>query len=101
MYITPEGGVALPQPFATFSAPSIATNNIRINNQNLNQLYQSKTDMATYITSGSLTNYVNTNSNQTIGGDKTFSNSVLVKSGRGSIKIYPQVGSGPACISHL
>jgi hypothetical protein len=67
--------------------------------QILNELYQSKADMGSYITSGSLVNYVNVNSSQTIGGDKTFSNTVLVKIGRGSVKIYPQMGNvGPATI---
>jgi hypothetical protein len=34
---------------------------------------------------------------QTINGEKTFSNTVLVKNGRGSIKVYPPNGQvGPA-----
>ena len=36
--------------------------------------------MANYITIGSLTNYVNTNSNQTIGGKKSFSGGLHTKS---------------------
>ena len=50
----------------------------RINGTNINQTYQSKADMATYITSGSLTNYVN--SNQTIGGKKSFTGGINTKS---------------------
>ena len=42
-------------------------------------------------------NFVNTSNEQTINGEKTFSNTVLVKNGRGSIKVYPQTGQiGPA-----
>ena len=66
---------------------------MNINGTNINELYQSKTDMGRYITSGSLGNYVNVSSSQTIAGDKTFSNTVLVKNGRGSIKIYPPNGN--------
>jgi hypothetical protein len=35
------------------------------------------------------TSLVNTANAQTINGEKTFSNTVLVKNGRGSIKVYP------------
>ena len=80
LYITPEGNLGLPQPLSTFSAPSINTSTIRINGTNINVLYQSKSDMTTYITSGSLTNYVNTSTNQTILGKKTFSGGINTKS---------------------
>ena len=43
------------------------------------------------------TSLVNTTSAQTISGEKTFSNSVLTRNGRGSIKVYPPNGQvGPA-----
>jgi hypothetical protein len=65
---------------STFSAPSINTTTIRINGTNINRVYQSKTDMANYITSGSLTNYVNTSTNQTISGKKSFTGGINTKS---------------------
>ena len=43
------------------------------------------------------TSLVNTTNAQTINGEKIFSNSVLIKNGRGSIKDYPPNGNvGPA-----
>ena len=79
-YITPEGNVALPQPLSTFSAPSVNTSTIRVNGTNISVLYQSKADMATYITSGSLTNYVNTSTNQNVAGKKSFTGGINTKS---------------------
>ena len=63
----------------SFYSPSIDTASLKIDNVNTNQLYQSKADMANYITSGTLTNYVNTTGNQTISGKKTFSGGVNTK----------------------
>jgi hypothetical protein len=80
LYISPEGNVGLSQPLSTFSAPSINTSTIRINGTNISVLYQSKTDMANYITSGSLTNYVNTSTNQSISGKKSFTGGINTKS---------------------
>jgi hypothetical protein len=64
----------------SFYSPSINTPSLSINNININQTYQSKADMATYITSGSLTNYVNTSTNQSIGGKKSFTGGINTKS---------------------
>ena len=86
-------------PYGSFSCQTIHASTLNINGANINQQYQSKADMATYITSGSLTNYVNVNNSQTFGGEQTFSNSMLVKNGRGSVKVYPQTGQvGPTTI---
>jgi hypothetical protein len=48
--------------------------------QILSVLYQSKADMTNYITSGTLTNYVNITSNQTLTGKKTFTGGINTKS---------------------
>ena len=81
LFISPEGNVFLSQPLSTFSAPSINTSTIRINGTNISVLYQTKADMATYITSGTLVNnYVNTSSNQTISGKKTLTGGIITKS---------------------
>ena len=70
IYITPTGQTVI--PFGSLSSPPIHTNTLNINGTNINQLYQSKSDMGSYITSGSLVNYVNVNSSQTIGGEKNI-----------------------------
>jgi hypothetical protein len=41
---------------------------------------KAKADMANYITSGTLTNYVNITSNQTLTGKKTFTGGINTKS---------------------
>jgi hypothetical protein len=97
LYITPTGQTVI--PFGSFSCPTIHTNTINsntlnINNTNINELYQSKTDMSNYlkisdfnITKSSL---IDTISSQDINSVKRFFQNIIVKSGSGSIKIYPQ-----------
>ena len=79
LYIDPNGLVSV-MDGGSFYSPSIDTALLKINNVNINQTYQSKADMSTYITSGSLTNYVNTTANQSIGGKKTFTGGINTKS---------------------
>ena len=57
-------------PYGSLSCQPIHASTLNINGANINQQYQSKADMATYTTSGSLTNYVNVTGSQTIGGEK-------------------------------
>ena len=57
-------------PTGSLSSPSINTTNLNINGTNINVLYQSKAAMLNYITSGTLTTYVNASGNQTLGGKK-------------------------------
>jgi len=47
LYITPTGQTVI--PFGSFSCPTIHTNTLNINNTNINELYQSKTDMSNYL----------------------------------------------------
>ena len=56
-YINSDGLVSV---LATGSlhSPSINTPLLKFNGTNISELYQSKTDMTSYITSGTLTNYV-------------------------------------------
>ena len=77
--ITGDGNV-LVHPTGSFSSPSINTTSLNINGTNISVLYQSKADMANYITSGTLTNYVNITSNQTITGKKTLTGGINTKS---------------------
>ena len=56
LYITSSGMTVI--PFGSFSCPTIHTTTLNINGANISESYQSKADMTTYITSGSLTNYV-------------------------------------------
>ena len=53
--IGPDGSVAVMYG-GNFYSPTINTPILKIDNTNINELYQSKADMANYITSGSLTN---------------------------------------------
>ena len=68
--ITGDGNV-LVHPTGSLSSPSIHTTSLNINGTNISVLYQSKADMTNYITSGTLTNYVNITSTQTLTGTKT------------------------------
>jgi hypothetical protein len=99
IYITPTGQTVI--PFGSLSSPTIHTSTLNINGTNINQLYQSKEDMINYLKTSDFnstsTSLVNTTNAQTINGEKTFSNTVLVRNGRGSIKVYPPNGQvGPA-----
>ena len=53
----------------SFYSPSIDTPLLKINGTNISELHQSKAGMTIYITSGTLTNYVNTTSNQILLGE--------------------------------
>ena len=64
----------------SFYSPAINTLSLNINGTNISVLYQSKADMANYITSGTLTNYVNITGNQSIGGQTTFTGGLHTKS---------------------
>ena len=66
--------------YGSFYSPAIDTPLLNINGTNISVLYQSKADMTNYITSGSLTNYVSTSTNQNVGGRKTFSGGINTKS---------------------
>ena len=80
LYITPDGHVALPQSQGSFSSPSVNTTTLNMNGTNISILYQTKADMTNYITSGTLTNYVNITGNQTITGKKSFAGGINTKS---------------------
>jgi hypothetical protein len=79
LMISPNGHVIV-HPTGSISSPSINTTSLNINGTNISVLYQSKADMANYITSGTLTNYVNITSNQTLTGKKTFTGGINTKS---------------------
>ena len=66
--------------FGSFYSPAINTPLLQIHGTNISVLYQSKADMANDITSGTLTNYVNTTANQSIGGKKSFTGWLHTKS---------------------
>ena len=78
--INPSGLVSVLDPNGSFYSAVIDTSTIRINGTNISVLYQSKTDMANYITSGTLANYVNITGNQTLTGKKTFTGGINTKS---------------------
>ena len=77
--IGPDGSVAVMYG-GNFYSPIINTPILKIDNTNIDELYQSKADMTNYITSGSLTNYVNITSNQSITGKKTCAGGLNIKS---------------------
>jgi hypothetical protein len=74
-YINSDGLVSV-MADGSFYSPAINTPLLKINGTNISVLYQSKADMANYITSGTLTNYVNTTGNQSIGGKKSFTGGI-------------------------
>ena len=63
-----------------FYSHIVTTPLLNIDNTNINELYQSKADMTNYITSGTLTNYINITGNQTITGKKTLTGGINTKS---------------------
>ena len=79
LMITPNGNIIV-HPTGSISSPSMNTTNLNINGTNISVLYQSKADMANYITSGTLNNYVNITGNQTLTGKKTFTGGINTKS---------------------
>ena len=78
-YIQPSGRVVVPDSGSLYS-PEIDTPAMKISGTNISVLYQSKADMANYITSGTLTNYVSITSTQTIAGQKTLTSGINTKS---------------------
>ena len=99
MYITPTGQTVI--PFGSLSSPTIHTSTLNINGANINQLYQSEEDMTDYLKTADFhstgTTLVNTSNAQTIGGEKTFSNTTLVRNGRASTTVFPPNGQvGPS-----
>ena len=79
LYINSDGLVSVVAD-GSFYSPSIDTPLLKINGTNISQLYQSKADMANYIRSGTLANYVNASGNQTLTGKKTFTGGINTKS---------------------
>jgi hypothetical protein len=78
--ISPNGHVIV-HPTGSISSPSSKyLQSLNINGTNISVLYQSKADMTNYITSGTLTNYVNITGNQTITGKKTLTGGINTKS---------------------
>ena len=78
-YINSSGLVSV-MAEGSFYSPTINTPSLNINGTNISVLFQSKADMGNYITSGTLTNYVNITGNQTIGGKTSFTGGLHTKS---------------------
>ena len=80
LMVSPNGHVIVHPTGSFSSSPSINTTSLNINGTNISILYQSKADMTNYITSGTLTNYIDITGNQTITGKKTLTGGLNTKS---------------------
>ena len=90
VYVHSAGLVSVME-YGSFYSPAIDTPFLKITGTSISQLYQSKADMANYITSGTLTKHVDRSGNQTLSGKKTFT---------GGINAKPQTVSGAAVLGN-